>query len=284
MMSRSVLGQSELQLARRIVVVDPRNMYRAGLRTFISNRMPNAEVFDASDLAQGLSGILVRDSIDLILMDLDPASYDTLEVLKQTFDISSKTRFAIISELDARANILAGLAAGFHGFISKRQRDDDILDAIRDIMSGRIYVPPSLAAAEQPNAPVDSGETEARPAISLDSDADILRLTPRQREVLSYLALGMSNKEIARALHIAEATTKVHAAALLRALSARNRTEAAFKAGKLIQSLKSSQPARLDALPSATIREDGHTLPFRLINTRPVAHTNGALRRRGLLD
>jgi DNA-binding NarL/FixJ family response regulator len=283
-MSISVLGQSELELAPRIVVVDPHNMYRAGLRTFIADRMPNAEVLDASDLAQGLSRILVRDSIDLILMDLDPSSYHSLEVLKQAFDISSKTRFAIISERDARANILASLAAGFHGFISKRQLDDDILDAIRDIMSGRIYVPPSLATAEQPNAPVASGEKEAPPSVSLDSDADILRLTPRQREVLSYLALGMSNKEIARALHIAEATTKVHAAALLRALRARNRTEAAFKAGKLIQSLKHSQPARSDQPPPATVREDGHTLPLRLLKARPVAQTNGALRRRGLLD
>ena len=98
------------------------------------------------------------------------------------------------------------------------------------------------------------------------------------------MALGMSNKEIARALHIAEATTKVHAAALLRALRARNRTEAAFKAGKLIQSLNNSQPASLDPPPPATVREDVHTLPLRLIKAKPVAQTNGALRRRGLLD
>ena len=282
-MSISVLGQSELELAPRIVVVDPHNMYRAGLRTFLADRMPNAEVLDASDLAQGLSTILIRDSIHLVLMDLDPSGYHSLEVLKQAFDMSSKTRFAIISDLDARANILASLAAGFHGFISKRQRDDDILDAIRDIMSGRIYVPPSLATAEQAKAPVDSGKKEAPPSISLDSDADVLRLTPRQREVLSYLALGMSNKEIARALHIAEATTKVHAAALLRALSARNRTEAAFKAGKIIQLLKNPQPAGLNP-PPAAVREDGHMLPLRLLRARPAARTNGALRRRGLLD
>jgi DNA-binding NarL/FixJ family response regulator len=281
-MSRSVLGQ--LESASRILLVDPHNMYRAGLRFFLADRMPSAEILDSSDLAHGLSKTLVRDSIHLILMDLDPSSYRSLEVLKQAFDIASTTRFAILSELDARANILASLAAGFHGFISKHQFDDDILNAIRDIMSGRIYVPPSLARAEQPSAQVDPNEKEALPSISLDSDADLLRLTPRQREVLSYLALGMSNKEIARALHIAEATTKVHAAALLRALGARNRTEAAFKAGKLIQSLKNSRPASLEPPPPVTVREDGHTLPLRLIKAKPVAQINGALRRRGLLD
>jgi DNA-binding NarL/FixJ family response regulator len=259
-------------------------MYRAGLRTFLADRMPSAEILDSSDLVQGLSKTLIKDSIHLILMDMDPSSYHSLEVLKQAFDIASQTRFAVISELDARANILASLAAGFHGFISKHQFDDDILNAIRDIMSGRIYVPPLLARAEQPNAQVDPIEKEALPSISLDSDADLLRLTPRQREVLSYLALGMSNKEIARALHIAEATTKVHAAALLRALRARNRTEAAFKAGRLIQSLNNSQPASLDPPPPATVREDAHTLPLRLIKAKPIAQANGALRRRGLLD
>ena len=57
------------------------------------------------------------------------------------------------------------------------------------------------------------------------------KLTPRQREVLRLLTQGMSNKEIARALKIAEATTKIHMAALLRTLGARDRTEAAYKAG-----------------------------------------------------
>src|ERR1700712_4470758 len=127
-MSRSVLGRSELESAPRILIVDPQSIYRAGLRAFLADRMPNAEILDSSDLAQGLSKSGAKDVIHLILMDLDPASYHSLEVLKQAFAISSVTRIAIMSDLDARANILAGLAAGFHGFISKHQFDDDILD------------------------------------------------------------------------------------------------------------------------------------------------------------
>jgi DNA-binding NarL/FixJ family response regulator len=73
-------------------------------------------------------------------------------------------------------------------------------------------------------------------------DAHILKLTKRQREVLSFLARGLSNKEIARALGIAEATTKIHLAALLRALGVRNRTEAAHKAGNLAILTKLSSP------------------------------------------
>jgi DNA-binding NarL/FixJ family response regulator len=71
---------------------------------------------------------------------------------------------------------------------------------------------------------------------ALSTEVDVLKLTKRQREVLTLLAGGLSNKEIARALHIAEATTKIHMAALLRGLGARNRTEAAFKAANLVRS------------------------------------------------
>jgi DNA-binding NarL/FixJ family response regulator len=83
---------------------------------------------------------------------------------------------------------------------------------------------------------------------------DIRKLTMRQREVLSCLAQGLSNKEIARALNIAEATTKIHTAALLRALGVRNRTQAAFRAGKLLQSIE--QPMPLAAEWSRTNRSE----------------------------
>ena len=106
---------------------------------------------------------------------------------------------------------------------------------MRDLLSRRIYVPYSVAEAGDASL-----GGEALPIIS--GKADLLKLTARQREVLSLIAHGMSNKEIARALHIAEATTKIHTAALLRALGVRNRTEAAFKAAKLIDTIDMFTP------------------------------------------
>ena len=126
------------------------------------------------------------------------------------------------------------MAAGLHGFISKHQSDTEILTAINDILSGRVYVPCSLADAGDSRGfrwPRRQGSR----AFPFDR-ADLSKLTKRQREVLQLLARGMSNKEIARALKIAEATTKIHMAALLRALGARNRTEAAYMAGNLTNS------------------------------------------------
>jgi DNA-binding NarL/FixJ family response regulator len=213
----------------RILVLDEPAVYRTGLRTLICAKVPCAEVIEANSLVQGLSQL--RNSIfDLVLVGL--SSFGPLNPLKAACEASPATRFAIISSSDTRTDILASLAAGFHGFISKHQSDTDILAAITDILSGRIYVPSSLASSL---AEVGNGARRAT-LPTLSTGADALKLTKRQREVLSLLARGRSNKEIARALEIAEATTKIHMAALLRALGVRNRTEAAFKAGNLINS------------------------------------------------
>jgi DNA-binding NarL/FixJ family response regulator len=122
--------------------------------------------------------------------------------------------------------VLNCLSAGFHGYLHKLQPDDEWISAITDLLSGRIYVPPWLALD------VDGG-------ISFESSPqnvglDTLKLTRRQNQILLLLARGLSNKEISRELNIAEGTAKVHTTALLRALGARNRTEAAFFAAKLV--------------------------------------------------
>ena len=209
----------------RFLVCDGQSVYRIGLRDLIRAEVACAEVIDASNLNDALSQI--RHSVfDLVLMGTDRSGFEQLDTLKAAREASPATRFAVVSASDTRADILATLSAGFHGFISKHQSDTEILAAVTDILAGRIYVPASFAKIG------DDGETLR----ALSTEADILKLTKRQREVLSLLARGLSNKEIARVLAIAEATTKIHLAALLRALGVRNRTEAAFKAANLVSS------------------------------------------------
>ncbi|MFZ1885654.1 MAG: response regulator transcription factor [Rhodoplanes sp.] len=225
----------------RILVFDEQSVYRAGLRELISSKIPCAEVIDASDLYEALSQI--RDSFfDLVLVGTDRSDSGQLHSVKLAREAASATRFVIVSAADKRANILEVLAAGFHGFISKRQSDTDILSAVTDILSGRVYVPESLAEADEGDLLNSRVGREALPTIL--TEADVLKLTKRQREVLSLLARGLSNKEIARALAIAEATTKIHLAAILRVLGVRNRTEAAYKAASLINPM--SAPASVD--------------------------------------
>jgi DNA-binding NarL/FixJ family response regulator len=216
-----------------ILVLDEQTVYRTGLRSLISAEIPGAEVIEASNLPQALDHIR-NSTIDLALVGLGRSSSAALDSLKAVRETSPATRFAVVSNSDARADILATLAAGFHGFISKRHSDTEILAAVTSILAGRIYVPRSLMEAGDREASASRGDPGAAPLLS--TEADLSKLTKRQREVLQLLARGMSNKEIARALKIAEATTKIHMAALLRGLGARNRTEAAFKAANLARS------------------------------------------------
>ena len=217
----------------RFLVCDGQSVYRIGLRSLISAEIPRAEVIEASNLPQALDHIR-NSTIDLVLVGTGRSSLAALNSLKAARETSPATRFAVVSTSDTRADILATLAAGFHGFISKHQSDTEILAAVTDILAGRIYVPASFAKIGGGNALSSQFDGEALPALS--TEADVLKLTKRQREVLTLLARGLSNKEIARVLDIAEATTKIHMAALLRGLGVRNRTEAAFKAANLVSS------------------------------------------------
>ncbi len=212
----------------RILVFDGLGVYRTGLRIVISANIPCAEVTEASSLIEALTEIR-NEVFDLVLVGMDRSSVEPLDFLKSARKVAPTTRFAIISASDTRTEILASLAAGFHGFISKEQSDSEILAALSDILSGWIYVPSSVAG----DSDTLGGRFGEEAVPKLSTEADVFRLTKRQREVLSLLVRGLSNKEIARALAIAEATTKIHMAALLRALGVRNRTEAAYKAGNL---------------------------------------------------
>jgi DNA-binding NarL/FixJ family response regulator len=217
----------------RFLVCDGQCVYRTGLRDLIRTKVACAEVIDVSNLDDALSQI--RHSVfDLVLVGTDRSDLEQLDFLQAARETSPATRFAVVSASDTRADILATLAAGLHGFISKRQSDAEIIAAVKSILAGQIYVPASFAKIGDGDALCGRFDRQALPVLS--TEADVLKLTKRQREVLTLLARGLSNKEIARALAIAEATTKIHMAALLRALGVRNRTEAAYKAANVINS------------------------------------------------
>jgi DNA-binding NarL/FixJ family response regulator len=163
----------------------------------------------------------------LVLVDSGSLSSELLALLKEAHELRPATRFALMSTSNARADVLNCLSAGFHGFVNKLQTDEELIGAIEDLLSGRIYVPPWIA---------DNDEHNPEPSSSINGRVKSVRLTRRQVEILPLIAQGMSNKEIATRLNIAEGTAKIHTAALLHALGARNRTEAAFIAAKLVES------------------------------------------------
>ena len=206
-----------------ILVIDEHTVYRSGIRELIEARLQRTRVIEASEFETFASS----QYFDLILIDSGSLSDPTLNLVKEIHEQHPVTRFAVMSTSNTRADVLNCLSAGFHGFVYKLQLDEEFLTAIQDLLSGRIYVPRWI---------VDGDDDRPQRPPSVDALVEPLRLTPRQNEILPMIAQGMSNKEIASRLNISEGTTKIHTAALLRALGARNRTEAAFMAAKVVGS------------------------------------------------
>ena len=163
----------------RVLVLDKHAVYRTGLRVLISTQMPRAEVLEVESPVQALAEIQ-ECVFDLVLLDLDLSDSVTVNTLKALHEASPATRFAIISASDRRADILAALARGVHGFISKNQSDADILDAINRLLSGQIYVPRSLTEAGDGEASVNPSGKEGGPFLS--TEADLSKLTKRQSD------------------------------------------------------------------------------------------------------
>lgn len=215
----------------RILVADDHGLYRKGLRSTLEAALPDLEVTEADSLDAALIAIEAESQLDLVLVDLNMPGLVSFDSLREARECYPKIRFLVISASDAKEDVLGCLAAGLHGFVSKLQLDDEIVASVKYVLSGCIYVPPWLAQVGV-LGPGRCFGPASQPYLKVHDP--LAKLTPRQRDVLPLLARGMSNKEIARALKIAEATTKIHAAALCRVLGARNRTEAAVAARAIL--------------------------------------------------
>jgi DNA-binding NarL/FixJ family response regulator len=159
--------------------------------------------------------------LDLILLDLFMPGANGFELLSQVCGSATAAPLVVLSGSEDVAHMRKALDCGAAGFIPKSAPRAVMLSALRLVLAGGVYLPPELMQAPPPSA--------ARNAAPDNLGA----LTERQREVLMRLSQGLSNKQIARDLGLSENTVKVHVAAILRALGASNRTEAALQARAL---------------------------------------------------
>ncbi|MCQ8873837.1 response regulator transcription factor [Mesorhizobium sp. LMG17149] len=210
----------------RIIIADDHGLYRRGLRLALMAGIPDLEIFEAACFDTVISLLEDQAPVDLAVIDLHMPGLSGQDDLRDVLPAHPDTRFAIVSGTDSRAEILTALSIGLHGYIVKSQTDEEVVLAVNEILAGRIYVPALLSQRSKESVRLPSEAPMQMPHRTISVN-NLGRLTSRQKEVLRLMAEGYSNKEIARSLEIAEATTKIHAAAVLRELGARNRTEAA---------------------------------------------------------
>ncbi|WP_182466740.1 LuxR C-terminal-related transcriptional regulator [Sphingomonas gilva] len=204
-------------IPNHILVADGQLLCRAGLAAMFSRDLGIATVDEAGSFDDMVAAIARNPGIALVTIDLDLPGMRGPEKIRQMRLDHPSLRVVIVAATRDRQSVLDALCAGVHGYVPKDLPASEMLDAFRSVLAGHIYVPALVsdvcakpqASAQRNVAPHDQS------------------LTDRQFEVLGLLAAGRSNKEIARALRIAEGTVKVHITAAFRALGVHNRVSAA---------------------------------------------------------
>jgi DNA-binding NarL/FixJ family response regulator len=199
----------------RVLLVDDHQVVRRGLRTFLEVQGDIEVVGEAGDGAEGVARAMELRP-DVILMDVKMPGTDGIEALRQLRDADNPARVLIVTSFTEKRTVVPALRAGAAGYVYKDVDPVALADAIRSVHAGHVLLQPEVAGAllsqEQP-AP-GSGRGNA--------------LTEREREVLTLIADGRSNREIARALVLSEKTVKTHVSNILMKLDLSDRTQAAL--------------------------------------------------------
>jgi len=209
----------------KALIADDHGLYRTGLGFLLRDQLGFDEIVEVAGFDEALDQLAANREITLALFDLSMPGMggpDSLVLVREAYP---DLRVAVVSASEDRNDVLATLAAGLGGYVPKSLPDDEIVAALESVISGKVFVPQFLAHP----AP---GQRFAPPLTPLPRPDKALRLedlTRRQRDVLDGVLKGLSNKEIARNLDIAEGTVKIHLSALFSHLGARNRTDLAAR-------------------------------------------------------
>jgi DNA-binding NarL/FixJ family response regulator len=201
----------------RIVVADDHPVVREGLVAMLETQPDFGIVGTASTGTEALT--LVRSlEPDVLLLDLEMPELDGVGVLRQLAAETRRTRVIVFTVFDTDERIISAVEAGAAGYLLKGAPRADVFAAVRVVANGGSLLAPLAASAVLRRVRGEQPEPAAP------------RLTPREQRVLELLASGLSNKQIAAQLGIAERTVKFHISAVLTKLGAGNRTEAVTRA------------------------------------------------------
>ncbi|WP_028707305.1 response regulator [Propionicicella superfundia] len=195
-----------------VVVVDDHEMFRAGVKAEIGERVN--VVGEAADVASAVA-VIAETTPMVVLLDVHLPGGGGLEVLKQVHATSPDVRFLALSVSDAAEDVISVIRGGARGYVTKTIGGDDLVDAIRRVAEGDAVFSPRLAGF------VLDAFSGAIDVASIDEDLD--RLSNREREVLRLIARGYAYKEIARELFISIKTVETHVSSVLRKLQLSNR-------------------------------------------------------------
>jgi DNA-binding NarL/FixJ family response regulator len=194
----------------KVMVVDDHPLMRVGVASIVNARSDMSVVAQTGTGEEAVT-LFQKHKPDVTLMDLRLPGISGVDAIRSIRKVHSLARFVVLTTYEGDADIHQALEAGAQGYIIKGMPYQTLVDAVHRVHRGERFLPPPVARALASRMP--------------DSD-----LSAREREVLSLLASGKSNKDIASHLGITEATVKCHVSAILLRLNVSDRTEAVVTA------------------------------------------------------
>ncbi len=208
----------------RVVVVDDQPLVRAGIAMLVNAEDDIAVVAEAADGQEALTQVRAQRP-DVVLMDVRMPGTDGVAATRAVIDEGLTAQngqligVIILTTYHIDEAVYAALRAGASGFLLKDAAPTEIVAAIRAVAGGEAWLDPAVTRRL-----ID--EFNARPEAHTPTPAEMAQLTPREREVLTLMARGMSNADVAVELFISEATVKTHLARVMMKLGVREKAQA----------------------------------------------------------
>ncbi|WP_338491139.1 response regulator transcription factor [Streptomyces sp. SJL17-4] len=211
----------------RVVLADDQPLVRTALRMVIGDTTDLVVVGEAADGAQAVR-LVEETGADVVVMDLRMPGTDGIEATRLITEGPTGARVVVLTTFDDDDHVYGALHAGASGFLVKDMGLDDILAAVRVVASGDALIAPSVTRRLIKEFTARPRTAPAEPRRRAEG------ITDREREVLTLVGRGLSNTEVAAALHISVATAKTYVTRLLAKLDARDRVQLviiAYEAG-----------------------------------------------------
>jgi len=197
----------------RLIIADDHAVVREGLAAMLEDE-PDLQVVGLVGTGRAAVALARQQQPDIALLDITMPDMNGLEATRQLMAAQSMVKVLILTMHEEEAFFFEALRAGAAGYVLKGADSEELLSAIRAVHEGGVYLPPKLAGG------LVRDHLERHPQPPLDDP-----LTPREREILTLIAQGLTNRDIAQQLTLSLNTVKTHRLHILQKLNLHDRAE-----------------------------------------------------------
>ncbi|MCB1682471.1 MAG: response regulator transcription factor [Rhodospirillales bacterium] len=222
----------------KLLIADDHTLFRDTLVQYIERAYPGAHVSLAKDFHETRKILADECDYDLVVLDFRMPGMNGFEGLKFIREKYPDKPVAIMSGVAEPEDVKTSIEMGASGYFPKTLSGKSLLSGIRQVLSGKPFVPlddnhsgyaPSYYNDPKPAQTISNNNTDEKSPEDLKKIMEDLGLTPRERQIVAFLAKGTTNQEIADALGLKIVTVKLHVRSICRKLGVKNRTQAALK-------------------------------------------------------